>query len=77
VPISIDVRRAVRKTALELPFFGSAHSAVASIILGAARPQEVTQNAAHMGAPMTLASCEYIKGQGLLAADAPVPNTAN
>jgi D-threo-aldose 1-dehydrogenase len=63
----------LQAAALQFPL---AHPAVASIIPGAARPQEVTQNVAFMGTPIPPAFWEDLKAQGLLAADAPVPGDA-
>jgi len=71
--IALAHKMPLQAAALQFPL---AHPAVASIIPGAARPQEVVQNVAHMGTPVPPAFWEDLKDQGLLAADAPVPGDA-
>lgn len=63
----------LQAAALQFPL---AHPAVASIIPGAARPGEVTQNVGFMGTLIPPAFWADLKAQGLLAADAPVPGDA-
>ena len=53
--------------------FVLAHPIVASAIPGAARPEEVTQNAAHATAAIPPAFWADLKTNGLIDADAPVP----
>lgn len=60
----------LQAAALQFPL---AHPAVVAIIPGAARPAEVTQNAAFLATPIPAAFWDDLKAQGLLAADAPVP----
>lgn len=59
--------------ALQFPL---AHPAVASIIPGAARPQEVTQNLASLAHPIPAAFWSDLKAQGLIVPDAPIPGRA-
>lgn len=63
----------LQAAALQFPL---AHPAVASIIPGAARPEEVTQNVGFMAMPIPPAFWADLKAQRLLAADAPVPGDA-
>lgn len=53
--------------------FVLAHPAVASVIPGAARPEEVRENLASFAAPIPAAFWADLKAEGLLVADAPVP----
>ena len=53
--------------------FPSAHPAVVSIIPGAARASEITQNIASLGAAIPDAFWSDLKAQGLIEADAPTP----
>jgi D-threo-aldose 1-dehydrogenase len=50
-----------------------AHPAVASVIPGGARPEEVTQNVASLAAPIPPGFWPDLKSQGLIHPDAPVP----
>ena len=56
--------------ALQFPL---AHPAVVSIIPGAARASEVTQNIASLGLPIPSAFWLDLKDQGLIDKDAPIP----
>jgi len=56
--------------ALQFPL---AHPAVVSIIPGAARPAEVTQNVASLQAPIPAAFWSDLKSHGLVEKDAPTP----
>ena len=53
--------------------FVLAHPIVVSVIPGAARASEVTQNMASLEAPIPAAFWADLKSQGLIVADAPVP----
>lgn len=53
--------------------FVLAHPIVVSVIPGAARASEVTQNMASVQTPIPAAFWADLKSQGLIAADAPVP----
>jgi D-threo-aldose 1-dehydrogenase len=53
--------------------FVLAHPAVVSIIPGAARPAEVTQNVASLQAPIPESFWSELKSRGLILADAPTP----
>jgi D-threo-aldose 1-dehydrogenase len=53
--------------------FVLAHPAVASIIPGAARPEEVVENLVSFAAPIPTAFWADLKAQGLIDADAPTP----
>jgi D-threo-aldose 1-dehydrogenase len=57
--------------ALQFPL---AHPAVVSVIPGAAKPSEVQQNVAALEVRIPAAFWSDLKAQGLLAANAPVPN---
>lgn len=57
--------------ALQFPL---AHPAVASIIPGAARPQEVESNLAHFATPIPAAFWSDLRSEGLIEPDAPVPD---
>ena len=83
-PASAEVRERVRgiervaaahgvalpAAALQFPL---AHPAVASIIPGAASAAEVTQNVGSLEAPIPAGFWSDLKGEGLIAADAPTP----
>ena len=56
--------------------FVLAHPIVASVIPGAVTPEEVTQNLASLAAPIPSAFWADLKAQGLIVADAPVPQGA-
>lgn len=56
--------------------FVLAHPAVVSIIPGAARASEVTENIASLRAPIPAAFWSELKGKGLIDKDAPVPAAA-
>lgn len=53
--------------------FVLAHPAVASVIPGGARPEEVTQNVASLAAPIPAGFWSDLKSQGLIHPEAPVP----
>jgi D-threo-aldose 1-dehydrogenase len=53
--------------------FVLAHPLVVSVIPGAARASEVTQNLASISTPIPAALWADLKSQGLIVADAPVP----
>lgn len=53
--------------------FALAHPAVAAIIPGAAKAQEVTQNVAAVTTPIPAAFWAELRERGLIARDAPVP----
>lgn len=57
--------------------FVLAHPAVVSVVPGAARPNEVEENAAAMEAPIPAAFWRSLKAEGLLHEDAPVPGGAH
>jgi D-threo-aldose 1-dehydrogenase len=61
---------ALPAAALQFPL---AHPAVVSIIPGAARASEITQNIASLGAAIPEAFWSDLKTQGLIEADAPTP----
>ena len=61
---------ALPAAALQFPL---AHPAVVSIIPGAARPSEVTQNIGYLGAAIPAAFWSDLKDRNLLDKDAPVP----
>ena len=56
--------------------FVLAHPAVVSIIPGAARPSEVTQNIASLHVSIPSAFWSELKARGLIDKDAPVPSGA-
>lgn len=60
----------LQAAALQFPL---AHPAVASIIPGAARPEEVTANVASLDAVIPAAFWSDLRDRGLIHADAPVP----
>ncbi|WP_306222299.1 aldo/keto reductase [Bosea beijingensis] len=53
--------------------FCAAHPAVAAIVLGAVTPQEVARNLDLVARPVPAALWRDLKAEGLLAAEAPVP----
>jgi D-threo-aldose 1-dehydrogenase len=53
--------------------FVLAHPAVASVIPGGAKPEEVTQNAASLSAPIPAGFWSDLKAQKLIHPEAPVP----
>ncbi len=61
----------LQAAALQFPL---AHPAVASIIPGAAKPEEVTQNAASVMADISPSFWSDLKSECLIAADAPTPD---
>jgi D-threo-aldose 1-dehydrogenase len=61
---------ALPAAALQFPL---AHPAVVSIIPGASRPSEVTQNVASLGAPIPQSFWSDLKSRGLIDPEAPVP----
>ena len=63
----------LQAAALQFPL---GHPAVAAIIPGAAKPQEVTANIASLGVSIPAAFWADLKAQGLVVADAPVPGGA-
>jgi D-threo-aldose 1-dehydrogenase len=54
--------------------FPLAHPAVATVVLGAVRADEVQRNLAAMAHPIPAALWRDLKGEGLLRQDAPVPD---
>jgi D-threo-aldose 1-dehydrogenase len=60
----------LRRAALQFPL---GHPAVASLVMGAVRPQEVADQAAELAAPIPAALWTELKAEGLLGADVPVP----
>lgn len=56
--------------------FAGAHPVIVSVIAGAQSAAEVEANAAAMGHPAPPAFWQALKDQGLLDADAPIPETA-
>ena len=64
---------ALSAAALQFPL---AHPAVASIVPGAARPEEVRRNVASLEEPIPAAFWADLKDRGLIAAAAPVPGEA-
>lgn len=65
---------ALPAAALQFPL---AHPAVASIIPGAARPDEIVQNAARLSEPIPAGFWMDLKSEGLIAANAPTPGPAD
>jgi len=55
--------------------FCAAHPAVATIVLGAVTPHEVARNLDLVARPVPAALWSDLKAEGLLAAEAPVPET--
>lgn len=60
----------LRRAALQFPL---GHPAVASLVMGAVRPEEVADQAAEIAAPVPAALWTELKAEGLLGADVPVP----
>lgn len=60
----------LRRAALQFPL---GHPAVASLVMGAVRPEEVADQAAELAAPVPAALWTELKAEGLLGADVPVP----
>jgi D-threo-aldose 1-dehydrogenase len=60
----------LRRAALQFPL---GHPAVASLVMGAVKPQEVADQIAELAAPVPAALWTELKAQGLLGADVPVP----
>lgn len=60
----------LRRAALQFPL---GHPAVASLVMGAVRPEEVADQAAELAAPVPAALWTELKAGGLLGADVPVP----
>lgn len=54
--------------------FALAHPAVSSIVLGAVKPSEVSEQREALTRPLPAALWQELKGAGLLAAEAPVPD---
>lgn len=53
--------------------FAAAHPAVATLVLGAVRPQEILANIASLAAPLPSALWSDLKAAGLLGPDVPTP----
>ncbi|PSC06183.1 pyridoxal 4-dehydrogenase [Alsobacter soli] len=53
--------------------FAAAHPAVISVVIGAVKPGEIRANAADVNAAIPPALWSELKGEGLLAQDAPTP----
>lgn len=60
----------LRRAALQFPL---GHPAVASLVMGAVKPEEVADQVAELSAPVPLALWTELKAEGLLGADVPVP----
>jgi D-threo-aldose 1-dehydrogenase len=60
----------LREAAMRFPL---GHPAVASVVLGAVRPDEVERNVAALAAPIPPALWADLKAERLLRADAPTP----
>lgn len=60
----------LRRAALQFPL---GHPAVASLVMGAVRPEEVADQIAELSAPVPAALWAELKAEGLLGADVPVP----
>ena len=60
----------LRAEALQFPL---AHPAVVSVIPGAARPEEVTENIAMASAPIPEGFWSCLKTEGLIDPAAPIP----
>lgn len=60
----------LRRAALQFPL---GHPAVASLVMGAVRPEEVADQLAELSAPIPSALWTELKAEGLLGADVPVP----
>ncbi|MCP4562332.1 MAG: aldo/keto reductase [Bosea sp.] len=60
----------LRRAALQFPL---GHPAVASLVMGAVKPEEVADQVAELSAPIPTALWTELKAEGLLGADVPVP----
>jgi D-threo-aldose 1-dehydrogenase len=60
----------LRRAALQFPL---GHPAVASLVIGAVKPEEVADQVAELSAPVPAALWTELKAEGLLGADVPVP----
>lgn len=60
----------LRRAALQFPL---GHPAVASLIMGAVKPEEVVDQVTELSAPIPAALWTELKTEGLLGADVPVP----
>lgn len=63
-------RVSLPSVALQFPL---AHPAVVSVLAGAVKANEVEANAGHMGATIPLSLWSDLKAEGLIDADAPIP----
>ncbi|KND61688.1 L-fuco-beta-pyranose dehydrogenase [Candidatus Burkholderia verschuerenii] len=61
---------ALSAAAIQFPY---AHKVVATVLMGARTPEEVRQNAAAFATPIPSALWDALRAEGLLHADAPVP----
>ena len=60
----------LRRAALQFPL---GHPAVASLVMGAVKPEEVADQVIEISAPVPAALWTELKAEGLLGADVPVP----
>jgi D-threo-aldose 1-dehydrogenase len=60
----------LRRAALQFPL---GHNAVASLVMGAVKPEEVADQVAELAAPIPASLWAELKAEGLLDADVPVP----
>lgn len=60
----------LRRAALQFPL---GHPAVASLVMGAVKPDEVADQVTELSAPIPTALWTELKAEGLLGADVPVP----
>jgi D-threo-aldose 1-dehydrogenase len=60
----------LRRAALQFPL---GHPAVASLVMGAVKPEEVADQVAELSAPIPAVLWTELKAEGLLGADVPVP----
>ncbi len=60
----------LRRAALQFPL---GHPAVASLVMGAVKPEEVADQVTELSAPVPAALWTELKAEGLLGADVPVP----
>lgn len=60
----------LRRAALQFPL---GHPAVASLVMGAVKPEEVIDQVAELSAPVPAALWTELKAEGLLGPDVPVP----
>jgi D-threo-aldose 1-dehydrogenase len=65
-------RVSLPSVALQFPL---AHPAVVSVLAGAVKANEVEANAGHMGAKIPVSLWSDLKAEGLIDADAPVPQS--